>query len=118
MLPLAEQIMGFNIGIGEILAFHSAVYEKADMKRIPPDTAAYKVVEDIRDYSQLGGLKKEQNRLQQQIYMFNAFMANKQAALMSLIRLQSMGINEDQILNMDLFLQRYNGQQLARQSTP
>jgi hypothetical protein len=115
VLPLAEQIMRFNIGVGELLAFHSAVYEKADMERIPPDTAAYKVVEDIWDYLQLGGLKKEQNRLQQQICMFNAFMANKQTALMSLIRLQSMGISEDQILNMDQFLQQYNGQQYIRQ---
>ena len=58
VLPLAEQIMRFNIGIGELLAFHCAVYGKVDMERKPPDTAAYKVVEEIRDYSQLGGLKK------------------------------------------------------------
>ena len=31
-------------------------------------------------------------------------MANKQQAIMSLIRLQSMGIREDQMLNMDLLL--------------
>ena len=115
VLPLAEQIMRFNVGIGELLAFHCAVYEKADMERVSPDRAAYKVVEEIRDYSQLGGLKKEQDRLQQQIFMFNAFMANRQAALMSLIRLQSMGISEDQILKMDQFLQQYNGQQYIRQ---
>ncbi|MGB6591914.1 MAG: hypothetical protein WA323_01390 [Candidatus Nitrosopolaris sp.] len=54
----AEQIMRLKVGIGELLAFHSAVYEKADMERIPYDSAAYKVVEDIQDYSQLGGLKK------------------------------------------------------------
>jgi hypothetical protein len=41
-----------------------------------PDTGAYKIVEDIRDYSQLGGLENKQDRLQQQFYMFNAFMAN------------------------------------------
>ena len=100
VLPLAEQLMRLNVGIGEFLAFHSAVYEKADMEMIPLDKAAYKVVDDIADYSQLDGLKKEQDRLQQQIYMFNVVMANKQAALMSLFRLQSMGINEDQILNI------------------
>ena len=55
----AVLLLRLNIGMGEILALHSAVYEKADMERIPPDTAAYKVVEEIRDYSQLGGLKKE-----------------------------------------------------------
>lgn len=67
LLPLAQQIMRLRIGIGQLLAFHSAVYEKADIERIPLDKAAYKVVEDIRDYSQLGGLKKEQDRVQQQI---------------------------------------------------
>jgi chromosome segregation ATPase len=51
VLPLAEQITRLNVGIGELLAFHSAMYEKSDMERIPPDTAAYKVVEEIRDYS-------------------------------------------------------------------
>jgi hypothetical protein len=40
VLQLAEQITRLKIGIGELLAFHSAVYEKADMERIPPDTAA------------------------------------------------------------------------------
>jgi hypothetical protein len=33
VLPLAEQIMRLKVGIGELFAFHSAVYEKADMER-------------------------------------------------------------------------------------
>jgi hypothetical protein len=53
--------------------------------------------------------------IKKQVIVFNAFMANKQTALMSLIRLQSMGISEDQILKMDQFLQQYNGQQYIRQ---
>ena len=32
VLPLAEQITHLKMGIGELLAFHSAVYEKADME--------------------------------------------------------------------------------------
>jgi hypothetical protein len=69
------------------------------MERLPVDTAAFKLVEDIRDHSQLGGLKKVQER-QHQIYMLNLLMANRQQTIMSLLRLQSMGISEDQILNM------------------
>ncbi|MFY9795025.1 MAG: hypothetical protein WAJ93_04990, partial [Candidatus Nitrosopolaris sp.] len=34
MLPLAEQIMRLEVGIGELLAFHSAVCEKADIEKI------------------------------------------------------------------------------------
>ena len=41
VLSLAEQLIRFRIGIGELLAFHSAVFEKADMERIPLDTATY-----------------------------------------------------------------------------
>ncbi|MFZ0514447.1 MAG: hypothetical protein WAM14_22775 [Candidatus Nitrosopolaris sp.] len=47
-MPLAEQILRFKIGIGELLAFHSAVYEKASMEKLLLDAAAYQVVEDIR----------------------------------------------------------------------
>jgi hypothetical protein len=100
VLPLAEQITQLKMGTGELLAFHSAVYEKADMERIPLDTSAYKIVEDIRDYSQLGGLKKEQERLQQQIFMFNMFIASRQQALVSLIRLQALGVSDMEIKNM------------------
>ena len=35
VLPLVEQLMRLKVGIGELLAFHSAVYEKADMERYP-----------------------------------------------------------------------------------
>src|SRR5215472_3450624 len=100
VLPLAEQITQVNIGVGELLAFHCAVYEKADMEKIPLDTAAYKIVEDIRDYSQLGGLKHEQNRLQQQIFMSQMFIGSRQATLESLAKLQSLGVRDEVIQNM------------------
>jgi predicted RNase H-like nuclease (RuvC/YqgF family) len=100
VLPLAEQITRLKMGIGELLAFHSAVYEKADMERIPLDTAAYKIVEDIQHYSQLGGLKKEQDRLQQQIFMSQMLMASREATLESLAKLQSLGVKDEVIQNM------------------
>ena len=62
VLPLAEQLIRFKIGIGEVLAFHSVVYEKADMEKIPLDAGAYRIAEDIGYYRQLGGLKKEQTK--------------------------------------------------------
>jgi uncharacterized membrane protein YccC len=69
---------------------------------IPLDAAAYSIAEDIRYYRQLGGLKLERNKVTQQICILDAFAANKQQAIMALFRLQSMGINEDQILNTEL----------------
>jgi hypothetical protein len=68
ILPLAEQLLQYGVGINEVLAFMLAVDEKADMEMTSRGAAAFKIMEDIREYSQLGGLKKEQNRLQQQIF--------------------------------------------------
>ena len=119
VLPLAEQLIQFRIGIGEVLAFHSAVFEKADMEKIPLDATAYRIAEDIRYYRQLGGLKQEQNKVTQQICMLNALPANKQEAIMALFRLKSMGLYEEQILGVDRFLQQMNnGRQHALHSTP
>jgi hypothetical protein len=62
-LPFAGQLLQYGVGVSEISAFMLAVDEKADMERISRGAAAYRVIEELRDYSQLGGLKKEQDRL-------------------------------------------------------
>ena len=61
VLPLAEQIIRLRIGIGELLAFHTAVSENAEKHNLPMDAAAYRVIEDIREYQKLGGMKKQQS---------------------------------------------------------
>ncbi|MGB6530416.1 MAG: hypothetical protein WBF33_20110 [Candidatus Nitrosopolaris sp.] len=99
-LPFAEQLLQYGVGINEVLAFMLAVDEKADMESISRGAAAYKVIEEIRDYSQLGGLKKEQYRVQQQIFMSNMIMTTRQQALVSLIRLQALGVSDMEIKNM------------------
>jgi hypothetical protein len=48
----------------------------------------------------LGGLKKEQNRLQQQIFMSNMIMTTRQQALVSLMRLEALGVTDMEIKNM------------------
>ena len=99
-LPFAEQLLQYGVGINEVLAFMLAVDEKADVESISRGTAAYKVIEEIRNYSQLGGVKKEQDRLQQQIFMSNMIMTTRQQALVSLMQLQALGVTDMEIKNM------------------
>jgi uncharacterized membrane protein YccC len=94
------RILDTVIGIGLALALVFLLWSFSHW--IPLDAAAYSIAEDIRYYRQLGGLKLERNKVTQQIYILDAFAANKQQAIMALFRLQSMGINEDQILNTEL----------------
>ena len=99
-LPLAEQLLQYGIGINEVIAFKLAVDEKADLERTSRGAAAFKIMEDIREYLQLGGLRKEQNRLQQQIFMSNMIVASRQQTFASLMRLQALGVSDIEIKNM------------------
>jgi hypothetical protein len=99
-LPFAEQLLQYGVGVSEVLAFMLVVDEKADMERISRGAAAYRVIEELRDYSQLGALKKELNRMQQQLFMSNMIMPTREQALVSLIRLQALGVTDMEIKNM------------------
>ena len=99
-LPFAEQLLQYGVDINEVMAFMLAVDEKAGTEGISRGAAAFKVIEELRDYSQLGGLKKEQNRLQQQIFMSNMIVTTRQQAFVSLMRLQALGVTDMEIKNM------------------
>ena len=106
VLPLCEQIIRLQIGIGELLAFHTAVSEKAQMHNLPMDAAAYHVIEDIQDYNRLAGMKKELNNTSMQVYTVNQICAPRNKAITTLLKLQAFGITDDEILNVYEFLNR------------
>jgi hypothetical protein len=81
-LPLADQLLRAGVNIGEVLALHSVVYEKADTERIPLDAAAYKVVEDLKLYSQFCYLQRSIQQAQQQLAMLNMFTAQKRRSVL------------------------------------
>ena len=107
VLPLCEQIFQIRIGISELLAFHTAVSEKAEMQNLSMESAAYRVIEDIQDYEQLGGMKKQQSDVSMQIYTLNQLSGRQNKAIMALFKLQSLGVTDDQILNMCRFFEEY-----------
>ena len=107
VLPLAEQISRLRIGIGELLAFHTAVSEKAEIQNLSMESAAYRVIEDIHEYNRLGGMKKQLSDVAMQIYALNQFSARQNNAIMALFKLQSLGVTEDQILSVCRFFEEY-----------
>ena len=99
-LPFAEQLLQYGVGISEVFAFMLAVDEKADMEGISRGVRLTELLRNYSDYSQLGGLKKEQDRLQQQIFMSNMIMTTRQQAFVSLMQLQALGVTDMEIKNM------------------
>ena len=106
VLPLAEQISRLPIGIGELLAFHTAVSETAEMNNLSMESAAYRVIEDIQYYNKLGGIKKQLSDVSTKVFVMNQFLARQNKAVMALFNLQSHGVTENQILYLHNILQK------------
>jgi hypothetical protein len=58
ILAVCEQIIRLRFGLGELVAFHTAVSASAEMPNLPMEGAARRMIEDIQYYIKLGGLKK------------------------------------------------------------
>ena len=86
VLPICEQIVRLRIGMEELLTFHTAVCEKAEMRNLSRESAAYCVIEDIRDYNKLTGMKKQLNDISMQIFMMNQISAHRNKAVTSLLK--------------------------------
>src|SRR5207245_4204056 len=92
VLPLCEQIVRLRIGMGELLAFHTAVSEKAEMHNLSMGSAAYRVIEEIRDYNNLGGMKKQLSDVSMKIFTMKQISSRQNNAIMALARLHAYGI--------------------------
>jgi hypothetical protein len=116
VLPLAQKIRAMNIDISELLVFDTAVNQLARQYDLPPSVAAFRLIRDIKDYNKMGGVKKELSRLCQQIFIVNGICANQNKAMMAMINLQSRGITEDRILQLNNLLEN-NGYNINLKST-
>jgi hypothetical protein len=106
IIPLSEQFVSFGIGIDPLIAFNILVTETAETYNIPISGAAFRVIKEIEDYREVIGLKKELSRLSWQIFTMNEILGRKNNAVMALIKLQSHGVTEDQILYLNRHLEK------------
>jgi plasmid rolling circle replication initiator protein Rep len=106
VLPLAQKIVALNIDIKQLLVFESTVNQLAKEYYLPPSVAAFSLLNDIKDYNKISELKKEVSRLCQQIFVVNGICANQNKAMMAMIDLQSRVITEEQVLQVNNFLEK------------
>jgi hypothetical protein len=105
VVPLTQEIAAFGIGIDELLAFKIGVREAAKHYNLPFVSATLRLIDDIKKYNKINGLKKELSRLSQQVFVVNGVWANQNKAMMAMLNLQSRGITEDRILQLNSFLE-------------
>jgi hypothetical protein len=104
VIPLANIIWDLHIGRSELISFKVAVNEAAQQYGFPTSTAAFHVLNNIRDYNKIGGLKKELNKLTAEVVSVNEICFCQSKSMMAMFNLQSRGISEDKILQLNDFL--------------
>jgi len=76
LIPSAKYLKEIGIGFDQALVWIDCIREKADKERIDLRTAAWIVAQDLRLYSELGGLSKAIQEATQQLAMLK--MVNEQ----------------------------------------
>jgi uncharacterized protein (UPF0335 family) len=116
IVPLAKKIVAMNIGIKELLVFDNAVNKIAKQYNLPLTIAASRLLNEIRDYDKIGGMKREISRLSQKLIVVDGICTNRNKAMRAMLNLQSRGISEDRILYLNDLLEN-NGYNIDMKST-
>jgi hypothetical protein len=63
VVPLIEDIAALGIGIDELLALKVGVYQATKHYSLPSLTATLQLIDDIKRYNKINGLKEELSAL-------------------------------------------------------
>jgi hypothetical protein len=110
IIPLAQLILDLHIGRNELISFKVAVNDAAEQLGFPASTAAFHVLNNIRDYNKIGGMKKELNNLLTQVFAVDKIGFHQNKSMMAMLNLQSWGITEQRILELNNFLENNRSQ--------
>ena len=111
VVPLTEDIAALKIGIDELIALKVGINQAVKVYNLPPLAATLRLIDDIKKYNKINGLKKELSALNLQKYAIKEFCSHHSQVIKSLLSLQSHGITEDRILYLNKLLEN-NGYEM------
>ena len=89
ILPLTEDIAALGIGIHELISLKAAMNQAVKCYSLPPLAATLRLIEDIKKYEKIGGLKRELKKLCIQKLMINEACSRQSQALIALAKMQN-----------------------------
>jgi hypothetical protein len=104
ILPLTEEIAALGISTGELVSIKAAMNRAVKLYGLPPLAATLRLIDDIKKYEKIGGLKKELSELYLRKFAINVACARQSQALVSLANLEGLGITEKQLISLSKFL--------------
>jgi hypothetical protein len=105
VVPLTEDIAVWGIGIDELLALKIGMNQAAKHYNLPPLAATLRLIDDIKKYNKINGLKEELSALYLQKYTLDQACSRQTQSLITLAKLKSYGLTEDRILELNNFLE-------------
>ena len=105
IVPLAEGIAALGIRIDELLALEVGIKEAAKYYNLPYVSAAMRLMDDIKTYNKINGLRRELDRLSLQKYALDNAFSQQTQSLIALAKLKCHGITEARILELNNFLE-------------
>ena len=111
LIPSARQLRGYGITLDLMFPYMETLNEKAMTENTDLKTAAYNLTHDLREYRHLGSLHKGVEQVKQQLVILDAFTAQKQQAVTTLMNLQLAGFSEKEIMELIGIVNRWNKSQ-------
>jgi hypothetical protein len=104
VVPLTEDIAALGIGIDELLALKVGIKQAVKYYNLPPLTSTLRLIDDIKKYDKIHSLKEELSALYFQKYALDQVCLRQNQAIATVLKLQSHGVTEDRILQLNSFL--------------
>ncbi len=105
ILPLTKEIAAWGISIAELLALKVGITQAAKHYNLPPLAATLRLIDDIKKYNKINGLREEISALYLQKYTIEQAYSRKSQSLIALATLKGYGLTEDRILQLSNFLE-------------
>ncbi|MFL6378858.1 MAG: hypothetical protein ACJ72R_15540, partial [Nitrososphaeraceae archaeon] len=99
-----EEISALQIGIDELIALKVGINQAAKHYDLSPLTSTLRLIDDIKKYNKINGLKKELSSLYMQKYTVDQVCFSQNKSMMAMLNLQSLGITEEQIISLSNIL--------------
>jgi hypothetical protein len=103
ILPLNEEIAAWGIGITELLALKVGINQAAKHYNLPHLATTLRLIDDIKEYNKINGLREEISALYLQKYTIEQAYSRKSQPLIALANLKSYGLTEQRILQLVTF---------------
>jgi hypothetical protein len=105
VVPLTEDIAPLGVSVDELLGLKVGIKQAAKLYNLPFVSATLRLIDDIKKYNKIDGLKRELSALYLRKYILNQACLHQNQAIATVLKLQSHGITEEQIISMNNFLE-------------